>query len=167
MVFGTFSSYFFTHFFSAPTVEQNIFYPAHGFLSLLCLLWGCDIFSCFPPLHLLSIPFPPASIHVSLAEKSRWELNCAARRLWGGVGEHFICRFLSGLFPPACSCSVIHLSQLQDLKPAIHLTDFRNFTALQLDWCMTPCSAVLEMFLDGSQSLSQFHFQFLMVNSTH
>lgn len=97
---------------------------------------------------------------------------------WGGVGERSICPVLSGLFPPACLCSLMHLSPLQDHKPACLCI---QKLPSQLDWPVSPCSLLsglhsmcclkavgsrTQNIFGGSWLPGQLQFQFLMVNST-
>lgn len=131
---------FITHFFSDPMVAQHVFFfsPAlYEFLSLLWLLWGCNVLSWFISSLLFMYQFGrEITVRAQL---------CGQATVRGCGRTLHLLRFFSGLFPPACLCSVIHLSQLQDLKPTIHLADFRNFMVPQLDWCMIPCSSLDEL----------------------
>lgn len=133
MVFGTLSVIYYTFLLcSYSWAECIFFFPAlFGFLSLLWLLWGCNVFSC----PVCRPPQSPPPFMYWFGRKITVRARLCSQVTVRGVGN---IHFLPGLFPPAYSCSVIHLSKLQDLKPAIHLPDFGNFTVLQLDWCMTP-----------------------------
>lgn len=132
MVFGTLSVIYYTFLLCSYSWAECIFF------SLLCL----GFFPCFDFCEAVMFSAVPSVVPPSPPPFTYWfgrKITVRARLCSQvtvrGVGN---IHFLPGLFPPAYSCSVIHLSKLQDLKPAIHLPDFGNFTVLQLDWCMTP-----------------------------
>lgn len=133
MVFGTLSVIYYTFLLCSYSWAECIF-----FFPLFCLGFSPCFDSCEAVMFSAVTASPPPPFMYWFGRKITVRAQLCSQVTVRGVGGHFICHFLSGLFPPACSCSVIHLSKLQDLKPAIHLPDFGNFTVLQLDWCMTP-----------------------------
>lgn len=81
------------------------------------------------------------------------------------MGERSIRPVLSGLFPPACPCSLMHLSALQDHKPAVHVSASRTAQSagLTCEPLLLPQWVAFHVLPKGSRKQDSEYFWWFLV----